>query len=235
MAICLAGQADAFAPTACGTVAVRSHSAALSLRMAEAPEHRADRRSMLLRGAALAVMPLAAAAPASAFELPSFDIPNLKDLAGSSRGEKPSGLGPIDNRFLSSCDSDNCVSTSDDVYSKRFLPPWTFNDEGQKEVDAEDAMEQLVAVVSKYKGAKIIKQTDTYIYAEFERELGFVDDVEFLIKVDPDTRGGLTPFGVGTVEYRSGARKSKKSDHRSRIKALRMELQKKGWKSVGYR
>ena len=41
--------------------------------------------------------------------------------------------------------------------------------------------------------------------------------------------------GAGTVEYRSGARKSKKSDHRSRIKALRLELQKKGWKSVGYR
>jgi len=120
-------------------------------------------------------------------------------------------------------------------FSKRYLPPWTFNDEGQTEKDAEDAMEELFAVVSKFKGAKIIKKTDTYIYAEFEREFGFVDDVEFLVKVDPDTRGGLTPFGVGTVEYRSGARKSKKSDHRSRIKALRVELQKKGWKSIGYR
>ena len=111
------------------------------------------------------------------------------------------------------------------------MPPWTFNNEGETDKDEEEAMEELVAVVKKFKGAKIIKQTDNYLYAEFERELGFVDDVEFLIKTDDSKGGG----GAGTVEYRSAARKSKKSDHRSRIKALRLELQKKGWKSVGYR
>lgn len=63
-----------------------------------------------------------------------------------------------------------------------------------------------------------------YIYAEFERELGLVDDVEFL----------FTPDGQ-TVEYRSAARKQKKSDHRGRIRAIRLALAPKGWKSVGYR
>ncbi len=38
-----------------------------------------------------------------------------------------------------------------------------------------------------------------------------------------------------TVEYRSAARKSSKADHRGRIKRLRLALQDKGWRSVGYR
>ena len=106
-------------------------------------------------------------------------------------------------------------------------PLFPYN-EGESDKDEEEAMAELVAVVKGFKGAKIVKQTPNYLYAEFERELGFVDDVEFLIKTDEAS-------GAGTVEYRSAARKSKKSDHRSRIKALRLELQKKGWKSVGYR
>jgi uncharacterized protein (DUF1499 family) len=116
------------------------------------------------------------------------------------------------------------------VSVQRYLPPWTYNNEGASDKDAEEAMEDLVSVLKNYKGCKIIKQSDFYVLAEFERELGFVDDVEFLIKTEPEERGG-----AGTVEYRSGARKTKKSDHRARIKALRVELQKKGWKSVGYR
>jgi len=189
---------------------------------------------MLLRGAALALLPVSGAMPAAA----QFGDIALPNLLGDPRGERPAGLGPVAVKrdedgmvirgFLSPCDSDNCVSTSDDVYSKRYLPPWTYNQEGTIDKDAETAMQELVAVVKNYKGAKIIKQDDAYLLAEFERELGFVDDVEFLIKTDPAS-------GAGTVEYRSGARKTKKSDHRSRIRALRVELQKKGWKSVGYR
>eukprot|EP00961_Rhodomonas_salina_P060551 812881-Rhodomonas_salina.1 len=61
-------------------------------------------------------------------------------------------------------------------------------------------MEELAAVIKDYKGAKIIKQEPNYLYAEFERDFAFVDDVEFL----------FSPNGQ-TVEYRSAARKSKKS------------------------
>ena len=286
---CVAGLAQGFVPTSLGSVAEvqRQNYRLQALNVRMQGEGRTDRRSILLRGAlpekchivdlpsavcyrfdenhyrsggVLAVLPLITAAPASA----QFGgIPNPADLIGNPRGDRPGGLGPI-GRYLSLCDSENCVSTSDDVYryfcapqhscfksacklsflardslmyfgkknhSKRYLPPWTFNNEGETDKDEEEAMEELVAVVKNFKGAKIIKQTDNYLYAEFERELGFVDDVEFLIKTDDSKGGG----GAGTVEYRSAARKSKKSDHRSRIKALRLELQKKGWKSVGYR
>jgi len=120
LALCaLAAEGDAFAPTACrssvagmrsqSAVCSRSQSAVCSLHM-RGEERSVERRALLWRGAAL-LLPLAVATPASAFE-----IPNPKDLLGDQRGMKPSGLGPIDGRFLSTCDSDNCVSTSDDVY-----------------------------------------------------------------------------------------------------------------------
>jgi len=232
LALCVAAS-EAFSPAALGGAGMgmgvrRAQGPALSVRMQSEDGPRADRRA-ILRAAALAVLPLAAGAPTSASA--EFEMPNPADLLGNPRGERPAGLGAVGNgrnQFLSLCDSGNCVSTSEDVYSKRFLPPWTYNNEGESDKDEEEAMAELVAVVKGFKGAKIVKQTPNYLYAEFERELGFVDDVEFLIKTDEAS-------GAGTVEYRSAARKSKKSDHRSRIKALRLELQKKGWKSVGYR
>jgi len=112
LALCaLAAEGDAFVPAACrsSVAGMRSQSAVCSLRM-QGEERSVERRALLWRGAAL-LLPLAVATPASAFE-----IPNPKDLLGDQRGMKPSGLGPIDGRFLSTCDSDNCVSTSDDVY-----------------------------------------------------------------------------------------------------------------------
>ena len=233
MALCVAAS-EAFSPAVMGGsvgVDVRrglARGSALCVRMQSEDHKRSARRSLLLRGAALMALPLAAApTPVSA----QFEVPNPQDLLGNPRGDRPAGLGAIGNgrnQFLSLCDSANCVSTSDDVYSKRYLPPWTYNNEGESDKNEDEAMEELVAVVKAFKGAKIIKQTPNYLYAEFEREFGFVDDVEFLIKTDDAS-------GAGTVEYRSAARKSKKSDHRSRIKALRVELQKKGWKSVGFR
>ena len=244
LALCLASQAEGFVPSLARgpTNELCSYrKPATCIRMAQDDDFsaRSDRRSMLVRAAVLGAVPLAAASPAAA-QFGDFKMPDPSSLLGDPRGERPAGLGPlavkrsadgfVERGFLSPCNSDNCVSTSDDVYSKRFLPPWTYNDEGASDKTPEEAMEDLVTVIKKTKGAKIIKQNDFYILAEFERELGFVDDVEFLIKTETEERGG-----GGTVEYRSGARKSKKSDHRSRIKALRVELQKKGWKSVGYR
>ena len=54
----------------------------------------------------------------------------------------------------------------------------------------------------------------------------FIDDVEFWFP------GG----GKTNVEYRSASRigESDGDVNRKRIKALREELQKKGWKSVGF-
>lgn len=76
---------------------------------------------------------------------------------------------------------------------------------------------------------RIVEQTDSYLYAEFESPVfGFIDDVEFWI---PDNRQ------QGIVEYRSASRTSHPGDgktNRQRIKAIRLELEKKGWKSIGF-
>mmetsp|Transcript_29860 Transcript_29860/g.71026 ORF Transcript_29860/g.71026 Transcript_29860/m.71026 type:complete len:225 (+) Transcript_29860:82-756(+) len=179
--------------------------------------------TMKAHGASRRELLFSAAATAAAFIAP---LPASAQFMGfDAKGDRPAGLGPQgDGRFLGLCDSANCVCTSEDVYSKRFLPPWTYNDEGKKPKTQPQAMEDLLGVLAATKGATVVSSTPTYVYAEFQRELGLVDDVEFLFAPDGQT-----------LEYRSAARKAKQADHRGRIKALRVELQKKGWRSVGFR
>jgi len=147
---CVAGLAQGFVPTSLGSAAEvqRQNYRVQALNVRMQGDGRTDRRSILLRGAlpakchifdlpsavcyrfdenyyrtggVLAVLPLITAAPASA----QFGggIPNPADLIGNPRGDRPGGLGPI-GRYLSLCDSENCVSTSDDVY-RYFCPPPT--------------------------------------------------------------------------------------------------------------
>lgn len=54
----------------------------------------------------------------------------------------------------------------------------------------------------------------------------FIDDVEFWFKPGPGSR----------VEYRSASRigESDGDINRKRIRAIRQELEKKGWRSVGF-
>ena len=132
LALCLASQADAFAPSSLGSISgvrpSRAVDSSVSLRM-KVDGERQDRRSMLLRGAALALLPVSGAMPAAA----QFGDIALPNLLGDPRGERPAGLGPVAVKrdedgmvirgFLSPCDSDNCVSTSDDVYRSG---PWHF-------------------------------------------------------------------------------------------------------------
>jgi hypothetical protein len=117
-----------FAGTECQDAGGRSHRSALdsSARCVPAKSHTFDLLSAVWyrfdeshyrSGGVLAVLPLITAAPASA----QFGgIPNPADLIGNPRGDRPGGLGPI-GRYLSLCDSENCVSTSDDVY-RYFCP-----------------------------------------------------------------------------------------------------------------
>jgi len=214
LAAVLLPAADAFASAPSPALRAVSGHRCVSMSAADGSEGAplSRRAALFAAGAAVA----AGAAPLPAFaQFPGFD----------AKGDRPSGLGPQgDGRYLSLCDSANCVSSSEDVYSKRFLPPWTYNDEGKKAKTREQAMGDLLEVLKTTKGATVVTQKPNYVYAEFERELGLVDDVEFLFSPDGQT-----------VEYRSAARKAKQSDHRGRIKALRVELQKKGWRSLGFR
>ena len=75
----------------------------------------------------------------------------------------------------------------------------------------------------------IITQNDDYLYAEFQSPtFGFIDDVEFWFP------GNKQKDGI--VEYRSASRigESDGDINRKRIKAIRLEMEKKGWKGIGY-
>lgn len=77
-----------------------------------------------------------------------------------------------------------------------------------------------------------MEQSDSYLYAEFQSPLfGFIDDVEFWFPGQQQQAGREC-----IVEYRSASRigESDGDINRKRIKAIRLELEKKGWKSIGF-
>ena len=155
---------------------------------------------------------------------------------------RPSNIGVQDYgggiKTLGLCPpSPNCISTAEELNDEgHFVPAWTYNPEegrgGKKPINQPQAMQELVDVISKLTPdgftPKIVKQTDDYLYVEYQSPtFGFIDDVEFFFPPD-DKRS--------TVEYRSASRigESDGDINRKRIKAIRLELQKKGWKSLGY-
>lgn len=132
--------------------------------------------------------------------------------------------------------SPNCVATSEEANDiTHYAPPLTYNPEDGRgrtnPASQEQAMKELVEVVSTLKPdgftPKIIKQTEDYLYVEYESPtFGFIDDVEFWFK----------PGKYSRVEYRSASRigESDGNINRKRIKAIREALQKKGWASAGF-
>ena len=143
------------------------------------------------------------------------------------------------NTGLTLCptNSQNCVGTADEFNdASRYIPAWVYNDEeavarGKAAVDVAQAMDTLVEVINTtdcdgYE-AKIVARTDDYLRAEYTSPFfGFVDDVEFYFPAGQKSR----------VEYRSASRvgESDFDANRKRIKTLRLALQKKGWRSVGF-
>ncbi|XP_026380358.1 uncharacterized protein LOC113275129 isoform X4 [Papaver somniferum] len=100
----------------------------------------------------------------------------------------------------------------------------------KKPVSREEAMNELILVIKSKKPdnftPRIVEKKDDYIRVEYESPImGFVDDVEFW----------FPPGKNSTVEYRSASRFGNFDFevNKKRIKALRVELEKKGWASVG--
>ncbi|KAL6760745.1 hypothetical protein V8C86DRAFT_1037697 [Haematococcus lacustris] len=154
---------------------------------------------------------------------------------------RPSGLGIQDYgggvKTLALCPSTpNCVSTAEEANDpQHYIPPWTYNPQdgprGRQPVSQEQAMQELRGVVEKLSPdgftPKVVKQDADFLYVEYSSPLlGFVDDVEFWFKPGPNYR----------VEYRSASRigESDGNINRKRIRAIRQELEKKGWSSVGF-
>ncbi|CAJ1949840.1 unnamed protein product [Sphenostylis stenocarpa] len=163
--------------------------------------------------------------------LRSSEIATLGAILNFS-GKKPDYLGVQKNPpALALCPATkNCVSTSENISDRtHYAPPWNYNPEGRKNsVSREEAMEELIDVIESTTPDKftprIVERKEDYIRVEYKSSiLGFVDDVEFWF-----------PPGKGsTVEYRSASRVGNFDFdvNRKRIKALRQELEKRGWAS----
>lgn len=152
----------------------------------------------------------------------------------SFSGKKPEYLGVQKNPpALALCPAtNNCISTSENVSDlAHYAPPWNYNGgrNRKRPVTREVAMEELLQVIKSSKPdkytPKIVEKKDDYVLVEYESPiLGFVDDVEFWF---PSGKNSI-------VEYRSASRIGNFDFdvNRKRIKALRLELEKKGWASA---
>eukprot|EP00877_Chromochloris_zofingiensis_P007960 jgi/Chrzof1/3417/Cz12g24160.t1 len=173
--------------------------------------------------------------------LQSVNVGVLAALFTWGAVERPDTIGIKDYgagvKTLSLCPpSPNCISTSEEANDNtHYVPPLTYNPEDGRgsrgPVDQATAMKELVEVVNKLKPdgfePKIIKQTDDYLYAEYQSPtFGFIDDVEFWFKPGKGSR----------VEYRSASRigESDGNINRKRIKTIRQALETKGWASTGF-
>ncbi|KAL1219213.1 hypothetical protein V5N11_000593 [Cardamine amara subsp. amara] len=145
-------------------------------------------------------------------------------------GKKPDYLGVQKNERLALCPAtNNCISTSESISDRvHYAPPWNYNGGRKTPVNRQVAMKELLNAIKSTKPDKftprIVEKKDDYVHVEYESPiLGLVDDVEFL----------FTPGKKSTVEYRSASRKGNFDFdvNRKRIKALRQELEKKGWES----
>lgn len=155
-------------------------------------------------------------------------------------GSRPKSVGLRDygegNKQLGLCPSTpNCISTAEAANDdSHYVPPWTYNPSGgrggRNPATREQAMAELKEVVTTLRPdnfePKIVSEAADYLYVEYKSPLlGFIDDVEFYFSGRNDE-----------VEYRSASRlgESDFKINRKRIRALRKELEKKGWRSVGF-
>ncbi|KAL5058397.1 hypothetical protein RYX36_030001 [Vicia faba] len=149
-------------------------------------------------------------------------------------GKKPEYLGVQNNPpSLALCPlTKNCISTSEDVTNlDHYAPPWNYNPESRKDsVSREEAIEELIDAIEttippENFTPRIVDRTEDYLRVEYKSPiLGLVDDVEFWFPKDKDS----------IVEYRSASRVGNFDFdvNRRRIKALRLELENRGWASL---
>ncbi|GIL41953.1 hypothetical protein Vafri_33 [Volvox africanus] len=173
--------------------------------------------------------------------LRSVNMAVLAAVLSIGAAPRPSNLGIQDYgagiQTLSLCPrTPNCIATSEEGNDREhYAPPLTYNPQDGRglkgPVSQDQAMSELVAAVQKLNPdgftPKIVKQTKDYLYVEYESPLmGFIDDVEFWFKPGPGAR----------VEYRSASRvgESDGNINRKRIRAIRQELETKGWRSTGF-
>jgi uncharacterized protein (DUF1499 family) len=115
----------------------------------------------------------------------------------SFAGDRPANLGVHSGQLAVCATTPNCVSSYASDEQHQIAP---LDDRG----DRATTFAALKQVVAGLPDAKVIEQTDDYLYAEFTSQLmGFVDDVEFyrddansVIQVRSASRLGESDLGV---------------------------------------
>jgi uncharacterized protein (DUF1499 family) len=115
----------------------------------------------------------------------------------SFSGTRPNNLGIQAGQFTNCPDSPNCVS-SQSTDAVHQIAPLVYED------SATEAFDRLKMIIQNLDNAKIIREEQDYLYAEFTSAImGFVDDVEFyldeadqIINVRSASRLGESDLGV---------------------------------------
>lgn len=90
-------------------------------------------------------------------------------------GSRPANLGLQSGKLAPCPSSPNCVSSLSQNAQQK-IAPFAYNSTPAQ------AIANLKQVIQSFGHAKIITETDRYLYAEFTSTwMGFVDDVEFLV------------------------------------------------------
>lgn len=126
-------------------------------------------------------------------------------------GQQPTNLGVKEGKLAPCPKSPNCVSSeSPDTDKEHKIEPLTY------ESSPEEAWAKLKGIIEGTDGAKIVRDDNNYLYAEFTTKLmGFVDDVEFY--QEPNT---------GKIQVRSASRlgQSDLGVNRKRIETIRSKF-----------
>jgi uncharacterized protein (DUF1499 family) len=124
-------------------------------------------------------------------------------------GTQPDNLGIREGKLLPCPTMPNCVS-SQSTDLEHSIAPLTYQS------SATEALANLKNIVQSQERAKIIAETDNYLYAEFaSRWMGFVDDVEFYANE-----------ATGKIDVRSASRlgESDLGVNRQRVESIRDRL-----------
>jgi len=127
---------------------------------------------------------------------------------GLFSGKRPDDLGIKNGRLKPPPGSPNAVSSQAQDAS-HAIAPLSYSGPPARAMDA------LVNIVKSTPRARIIAQTNDYLYAEYQSALmGFVDDVEFwfesnakVIQVRSASRLGYSDFGVNRARVEDIRRK----------------------------
>ena len=128
-------------------------------------------------------------------------------------GKRPTNIGVCSGRLAPCPSTPNCVN-SQSLDSMHRIKPLTYNSTPTQ------AMADLKTVIQNQERAKIITETENYLYLEFTSAFwGFVDDVEFLLDESAKVIHVRSASRLGTSDL--GANRKRIETIRAKLKDLR--------------